>query len=244
MREAGLQAKLYGHRGARGERPENTIDGFLYAASLGLAGIETDIAMTADFVPVLHHDAALPDGRLIKEMNFADLPAPIPSLEAALRAVPGSEWLLEIKTYPGNPEQSHSPEIMVAKTLPILAGIGWERLCVLAFDWAVLREISIQAPRLRRVCLTAPDTEAIRELWWGPGFATRDTPGAVAATGAYAWAPLHTSLSEAEILAARALGLKIFAWTVNERPDFDRLAPLADGIITDYPARFTQNMVA
>ena len=56
------RAAIYGHRGARAERPENTMDGFLHAAATGVAGIETDIALSADACPVLHHDPELPDG--------------------------------------------------------------------------------------------------------------------------------------------------------------------------------------
>lgn len=230
-----MRPKLYGHRGARGERPENTIEGFLYARSLGLAGIETDIAMTADLVPVLHHDAELPDGRLIRNVNFADLPEGLPALERALRAVPETEWLLEIKTYPLTPEKSHPPALMVEKTLAVLGG---GRVCILAFDWAVLRAVAAWAPWVRRVCLTAPDTAEARELWWGPGFEGQTIPQAVAASGAYGWAGLHSAMTEAESREARALGLKTFAWTVNDAGEFNRLASLADGIMTDYPSKF------
>jgi glycerophosphoryl diester phosphodiesterase len=233
-----MRPELYGHRGARGERPENTIEGFLYARSLGVAGIETDIAMTADLVPVLHHDAELPDGRLIKNVNFADLPEGIPALEQSLLAVPETEWLLEIKTYPPAPEKSHPPGLMVEKTLGVLEAA---KVCILAFDWAVLRAVATRAPGLRRVCLTAPDTVEARELWWGPGFAGKTIPQAVAAAGAYGWAGFHDAMTEAESREARALGLKIFAWTVNSAADFTRLAPLADGIMTDYPARFIED---
>jgi glycerophosphoryl diester phosphodiesterase len=231
-------ALIYGHRGARGERPENTIEGFLHAKAAGVAGIETDIAMTADFVPVLHHDPGLADGRLICEMGFLSLKG-IPSLEAALLAVREIDWLLEIKTFPPNPETSQPPAVMVEKTLAAMAAarIPAGRICILAFDWAVLRELAIQAPDVRRVCLTEPETQAARELWWGLGL-TGSTPQAVAATGAYAWSAFHETLTAAQIAEAHALGLKVFAWTVNDENDFNRLAPLVDGIITDHPSRF------
>ncbi len=77
---------LQGHRGARGLFPENTLEGFAAGAALGLTSFETDIAITRDGVPVLHHDsslhpdvARLPDGRwieqrtLIRSMPLADL---------------------------------------------------------------------------------------------------------------------------------------------------------------------------
>jgi len=231
---------IYGHRGARGERPENTLAALIHAKSVGVDGIETDIAMTADFVPVLHHDPELADGRLIRRLNFAALSG-IPSLAEALREVE-TDWLIEIKTFPPNPEKSHPPRLVVEKVLYVIkaAKIPAERLYILAFDWSVLREVARLAPEIRRVCLTEPETEAARDLWWGPGFAAATTPQAVAQTGAYAWSAFHETLTEAQILEAKALGLRVFAWTVNAPEDFDRLGGLVDGVITDIPSRFIQ----
>jgi len=232
------QALIYGHRGARGERPENTIEGFLHAQAVGAAGIETDIAMTADFVPVLHHDPQLADGRLIR--NFSRLQLPVmPTLSEAFFAVPHIDWLLEIKTFPPRPETAHPPAALVENVLAVIAAaaIPESRLSILAFDWSVLREVAARAPKIRRVCLTEPDTEAARDLWWGAGFSGATTPLAVAATGADAWSAFHETLTEAKIAEARALGLKIFAWTVNRPEDIARLAPLVDGIITDFPEK-------
>ncbi len=231
-------AAIYGHRGARGEAPENTMAGFAHALTKGVAGLETDIALTADLVPVLHHDPELADGRLIRATPFAALPG-IPTLGAALAAFPHTNWLLEIKTFPSHPEKSHSPAQMVSASLNAVmsSGISPDRLTILAFDWSVLHEIARQAPRLHRACLTAPSTEAEPALWWGMPHPV-STPQAVAATGATAWAACHNSLTASNIDQARALGLKIYAWTVNDPEDVQRLAPLVDVIITDHPTRF------
>jgi glycerophosphoryl diester phosphodiesterase len=51
--------EIQGHRGARGLWPENTAEGFRRSVALGVDSIETDVAVTADGVPVLHHDPAL-----------------------------------------------------------------------------------------------------------------------------------------------------------------------------------------
>ncbi|HEY6434017.1 MAG TPA: glycerophosphodiester phosphodiesterase family protein [Acetobacteraceae bacterium] len=51
--------QVIGHRGARGLFPENTLDGFAAAVALGIDGIELDVAITADRVPVVCHDPAL-----------------------------------------------------------------------------------------------------------------------------------------------------------------------------------------
>jgi glycerophosphoryl diester phosphodiesterase len=233
------QALIYGHRGARGERAENTIEGFLHARELGVAGIETDIAMTADFVPVLHHDPQLADGRLIRDLALSDLSG-IPTLAETFFSVPDMEWLLEVKTFPPAPETSHPPAAVVEKILTVIAEakIPVERVRILAFDWAVLREVAVLAPNIRRVCLTEPETEAARDLWWGDGFSAVTTAQAVASTGAVAWSAFHETLTEQNIGEARGLGLGVFAWTVNEAADFRRLAPLVDGVITDFPGRF------
>ncbi len=50
---------LQGHRGARGLWPENSLIGFAAAMALGVASIELDVVLTADGVPVVHHDLAL-----------------------------------------------------------------------------------------------------------------------------------------------------------------------------------------
>ncbi len=65
---------IQGHRGARGLFPENTLEGFLAAAALGVGAFELDVGMTADGVPVVVHDPLLnpdivrgPDGLWLAE---------------------------------------------------------------------------------------------------------------------------------------------------------------------------------
>ncbi len=80
---------LFGHRGARGLFPENTLEGFAATVELGVDGIELDVGLTADGVAVVCHDAALnpdivrgPDGqwiggpgRLLRDISWAELQA-------------------------------------------------------------------------------------------------------------------------------------------------------------------------
>lgn len=61
---------VFGHRGARGLLPENTLAGFALAKSLGLTGVEFDIGMTKDNMLVVHHDPRLnPD--IARDQNGA-----------------------------------------------------------------------------------------------------------------------------------------------------------------------------
>lgn len=48
--------RIIGHRGAMGYRPENTMSSFLKAIKIGAHGIELDIHLTKDNVPVVIHD--------------------------------------------------------------------------------------------------------------------------------------------------------------------------------------------
>ena len=67
----------------------------------------------------------------------------------------------------------------------------------------------------------------------------------MAAAGCAAWSPLYRNAKPDDIAAAKALGLKVIPWTVNERADMERLIALGvDGIITDYPDRLRAVMAA
>ena len=50
---------IFGHRGARAHAPENTLESFALALRLGATGLESDVWLTADGVPVLDHDGVV-----------------------------------------------------------------------------------------------------------------------------------------------------------------------------------------
>lgn len=50
---------LIAHRGYRQKFPENTMIAFCEALKLDIDGVEMDVRMTADYVPVVMHDATL-----------------------------------------------------------------------------------------------------------------------------------------------------------------------------------------
>lgn len=53
------QVTIIGHRGASNEAPENTMASFVRALELGAHGVEFDVQLTSDAVPVVIHDAML-----------------------------------------------------------------------------------------------------------------------------------------------------------------------------------------
>jgi glycerophosphoryl diester phosphodiesterase len=60
--------KIYGHRGARGVLPENTLESFKYLFENNIHAYETDILISKDFIPVITHDFKL-DPSYTKDIN-------------------------------------------------------------------------------------------------------------------------------------------------------------------------------
>ena len=83
--------EIIAHRGANREAPENTIPAFARALDLGVDGIELDVHVTRDNVPVVHHDAVLPDGGRIDRLDSTDLErrTDAPTLAEVLELVDG-----------------------------------------------------------------------------------------------------------------------------------------------------------
>jgi glycerophosphoryl diester phosphodiesterase len=88
----------FAHRGARAHAPDNTIESFALALRLGATGLESDVWVTADGVPVLDHDGVVRRGvrrRPISEYDRADLPEHIPSLDDLFDAC-GDDYALSL----------------------------------------------------------------------------------------------------------------------------------------------------
>jgi glycerophosphoryl diester phosphodiesterase len=91
----------FAHRGARAHAPENTIESFRLALKLGATGLESDVWVTSDGVPVLDHDGVV-GGRLrrraIADVARADLAAHVPTLDALYAECgTGFELSLDVK---------------------------------------------------------------------------------------------------------------------------------------------------
>jgi glycerophosphoryl diester phosphodiesterase len=96
---------ILSHRGVQTYAPENTLAAFDAAIALGVDGIETDIRLSRDGIPILFHDRLTPDGDEVAAVTQTELSDrmgyAIPTLEEALR-LPLQDskaflWNLEIK---------------------------------------------------------------------------------------------------------------------------------------------------
>lgn len=102
---------IYGHRGVPVKFPENSLAGFAYAVDQKIDGLEFDVHLTKDSVPVIMHDEKIDrttDGQgKISDYTYAELRQfslangePVPSLKELLDLVSGEpvHLNLEFKT--------------------------------------------------------------------------------------------------------------------------------------------------
>lgn len=225
------------HRGASGERPENTLSAYALAIEQGADMIEIDLHRSLDGVVVIHHDAEL--ARLggegaIEDRTAAELArlnaAPgaavheaIPTLLDVLEAFGDRiEFNLEIKVdRSGAPyrglEEAVVTELEARGLLP--------RMLLSSFSQAVLEQLRALSSRARLGVLVAPR-------------APRRVLERVRRVQAEAIHP-HTALVTANrIRRAHAEGLRVYPYTEDDPGRLTRLLDLgADGIITNHPAR-------
>jgi glycerophosphoryl diester phosphodiesterase len=164
---------------------------------------------------------------------------------------------VETKITPTSGTEVPPPEIFAGTVARAIQAAGLTaRATVQSFDWRTLVVLRRVAPEIERVCLTSeqPDWDTIERGRPGPspwtaGLDVDDyggsTPRLVAAAACSVWSPALRDLTGESIAQAKALGLKVIPWTVNERPDMERLIALGvDGIITDYPDRLRAVMAS
>ncbi|HEY1932997.1 MAG TPA: glycerophosphodiester phosphodiesterase family protein [Acetobacteraceae bacterium] len=166
--------------------------------------------------------------------------ARIPTLAEVLRVDPAARFIIELKTFPGEPGRSASgPELAEAVVAVADAAGATARIAVEGFDWSGPRHLHRTRPDVRLSWLTRAETVRDAALWWGgptPADFGDSVPRAAAAEGGSIWAPDHTDLTAALIQEAHALGLEAIPWTVNDPADIRRLIAWGvDGLVTDRP---------
>ena len=162
----------------------------------------------------------------------------------------GIRFNIETKVTPLAPEETAGPEEFARAVVAVLRSEGMlDRADLQSFDWRVLHEARKLAPDLSTVCLTAEQSWHDNILRGRPGPSPwtagldieafdGSVPRMVEAAGCAVWSPYYRDLTEDALTEARALGLKVVVWTVNEVEEMLALARLGvDGIITDYPDR-------
>ena len=91
------QAKIFAHRGASGYAPENTLEAFALAQQQGADGIELDVQLSKDGVPVVFHDESLKrvsgHAGMIKDFTLEELQRiPYPTDSPSIRRRGFPRW--------------------------------------------------------------------------------------------------------------------------------------------------------
>jgi glycerophosphoryl diester phosphodiesterase len=138
---------------------------------------------------------------------------------------------IETKLTPQAPEETLAPEAFARAVIAEVRKAGVEaRTSIQSFDWRTLLVVEREAPAIATVYLTGRRREGSQ-------------PAAVHAAGGRIWSPNHLEMDSASVVEARALGLRVIPWTVNEPAAIERVLDLAvDGLITDYPDRARAQM--
>lgn len=152
---------------------------------------------------------------------------------------------LETKLTPTEPDLTPDPETFARLVVEAIRRHGLEtRVTVQSFDWRTLLAVRALAPQIETVALTvqSPNFDNLADGRWTAGLKLADHAGSVPrlvqASGARTWSPNQNNLTEAAIKEARALGLKVVPWTVNDAEVIDRMIGWGvDGLISDYPDR-------
>ncbi|HYS07907.1 MAG TPA: glycerophosphodiester phosphodiesterase family protein [Myxococcales bacterium] len=215
--------RVYAHRGASRELPENTMPAFRRAIELGADALETDVHATADGVLVAAHD---PDGarvfgvhRRIADCRWDEVRAwGAASLEEVVLAFPGVPINVDLKVP------------VAALAVELLHRLGEAgRVTLASFQSSTLRQVRALGYRGP----TSLGRSEVARLVSLPAAAQR---GPLAPPGVAAQLPLKLARPWV-IRRCHALGLRVDYWTVNEPALARSLAALgADGIMTDDPA--------
>lgn len=238
---AASQPLLIAHRGDSAGCPENTLAAFRSALATGVDGIELDVRLSRDGVPMVCHDATLArfgGGRRplsaqsadeLKQHDIGSWFAPrfaaerLPTLDEVLALTRGAVTCIELKA--GGGMSAVARQRLVAGVVAAIAQRqAVRRVFVLCFEGETLAEVARQAPQVARVrnCERLPrDLERWLDRQRGLTAACFD----------------RRVLTPAVVATCHRRGLMVFAWTANDAAALRRLRALeVDGVLSDRPS--------
>ncbi|ALK88905.1 Glycerophosphoryl diester phosphodiesterase precursor [Limnohabitans sp. 63ED37-2] len=157
------------------------------------------------------------------------------------------KFAIETKITPQRPDQTPDPERFVQLLLQEIREHGMsERVQILSFDWRTLQVVQKLAPGIPTVYVTAQlpalDNLGIKSgqpSAWTAGFQHAQhgsVPHMIKAAGGSHWSSFWRELDAQKVREAQSLGIKVLAWTVNDRQSMGQMLDLGvDGLVTDRP---------
>jgi glycerophosphoryl diester phosphodiesterase len=232
------KTKIFAHRGASGYAPENTLEAFALAITQGADGIELDVQLTKDGIPVVIHDETIDrvteKKGWVKDYTLKELKeltvlknkfpeysaAKIPTLEEVLDAVKASGIQVNIELKTGiywYPEIEQKVADLVKK-----AGME-ERVIYSSFNHYSIQQMKKIVPEAETAYLYSDVILNVAEY-------AKNTKVDGLHSAVY-----HVKMADflKEYLGSN---LNVRVWTVNEKADMKWLIDAGvTAIITNYP---------
>lgn len=227
---------IYGHRGAKGEAPENTLVGFKQCMEHGVKRCELDLHLSKDGELMVIHDPTLKRttgrrGKVVEhdaeELTQYDArhggpgwkqPCPIPRLSELFEQCAFEHWQLEVKSAS---RVRAARSVLAIRALAERYGLI-DKVTVTSGSREVLRALNRLTPELACGLVAEYD-------WLDPLKVAKQY-------GCQLLALKWTLCTPERIAKARQQGLHVSVWTVNEPALMRRLADFGvDSLITDYP---------
>jgi glycerophosphoryl diester phosphodiesterase len=247
---AGATPRVFGHRGAAGLAPENTVPSFALGLTLGADILELDVHASRDGVVVVFHDATLDrttngNGPLRERSLYElqqldagyhftrdgrDFPyrghgLRIPTLEAVLKDFPLAHCNIEIK-------QADPP--IVTDVLRIIRRLDAQHRVLLAAEHdPVMQQIRPLAGDIATSFSAAEVADFIGRMQTGSLASYQPSGRALQIPPRFNDIVLVT---EESVAAAHGCGLEVHVWTINDPDEMQQLLELGvDGVISDLP---------
>jgi len=246
---SGPKPRLFGHRGAAGLAPENTLVSFRRAWDEGADIFEIDVHATADGEIVVIHDPTLDrttDGAgPVASLSAAELAR----VDAGFRFTPDGgrtypyrgrgvgvprlvDLMREFPDVPLNIEIKQGMSGIVAEVVALVRRARAPVVLAAEHD-AIMQQIRSVAPDIP-TSLAAGEVAAFIAALQG-GECPMLPEGAVALQIPPRFGDV-TLVSTVSVAAAHALGAEVHVWTINDPGEVRALVALGcDGIITDFP---------
>jgi glycerophosphoryl diester phosphodiesterase len=234
-----LKTKIFGHRGAAGTHPENTMISFKEAEREGADGIELDVQMSKDGVVVVIHDETLnrttnkkgwvknftadelmcvdASYKFSKKFGFC----PIPTLEDVFKWAETNNLIINVELKNGLIEY----ENLEKKVIELVRHYRFEKRVILSsFNHYSMVKCHQLAPDIETALLFM---EGLYKPW---NYAKQ--------VGASAIHPYYPVAKESFVRQSQAAGIEVRPFTINKTDVIKQLMNYqCSAIITDFPEK-------
>jgi len=246
------QPLILGHRGAAALAPENTLTAFARAMNDGADGIEFDVRLTGDGVPVVIHDSTLKRtasiDRAVSEVVSADLQRIdvgawfgtesrykgelLPKLSQVFEFFAGKDATLYLEM---KGEASDREKLAQSVVATIQQYEFMEHTVVLSFDHSAVKSVKAIDSRIRTAALFGPRLRSPAAMFRPSKILT-----AASACGADELALHHRLVTRDLVTRAKQSGFALVVWTVDDPKWIARAQSLGlKALITNDPAKMS-----